>query len=386
VTQKLSSSIKILGIIGSPRKGGNTELLVQKALESAAKVGGVETDLIRLCEKKIAPCVDCKACIRNKTLCIIEDDMQEIYLKLIEADGIIIGSPVYFGTVSAQLKTVMDRTLPLHPMYAPRCAETGLKNKIGAAITVGDGKFGGQEEALDTIRNFMLNHGMIVVSGIPPEGHWQACGTAAEPGKISDDKYALESARGIGLRVANTAKNMKLAFHATEEVTRWMASSLAAAVAPILEKYGEDAKKVLRKAYYDLGSMYARYLLDEFKPKERSLKTRGQLASRLFLPFEFGGQKIERIELTKNRYVCRVHRCLWVEGFSRVVKERKTLCDLCGLQSYIDYGFAETVNKRMKYSKYDWGLAKGEPYCEFIIKYRHDNAGVRRSRRSNSGS
>ena len=98
---------KVLGISGSPRRDGNTELLLKEFLRGA-RVSGHETELFILNEFKISPCTSCGSCQKNGQ-CIIDDDMQSMYNKLLEADYIVFASPIYFGGVSAQLKSFIDR-------------------------------------------------------------------------------------------------------------------------------------------------------------------------------------------------------------------------------------------------------------------------------------
>jgi len=100
--------MKILGIVCSPRKGGNTEILVEEALQAARKAGA-ETELVLVADKNISPCDACGACSEDG-ICKTDDDMQPIYQQLESADGIIFGTPVYFINVSAQAKAVIDRT------------------------------------------------------------------------------------------------------------------------------------------------------------------------------------------------------------------------------------------------------------------------------------
>jgi multimeric flavodoxin WrbA len=125
----------VLGIAGSPVKNGNTEILIKGAL-NAAKKERVDTEFVSLANKKIEPCnlQTCKdACGKGKE-CPIKDDAKNIINKMINADAVIIGSPVYFRTVSAQLKVLMDRT---RMVYYP---ERRMENKLGGAIAVGEGR------------------------------------------------------------------------------------------------------------------------------------------------------------------------------------------------------------------------------------------------------
>ncbi|MDO9097889.1 MAG: flavodoxin family protein [Candidatus Methanoperedens sp.] len=107
--------MKILGISGSPRAKGNTDILVQEALRAASGMGA-KTEFIALSGKKIKPCIGCGTCYtgNSKGICVIkDDDIPRIYEAMKEADGIIVGSPVYFLSVTAQLKALFDRSVIL---------------------------------------------------------------------------------------------------------------------------------------------------------------------------------------------------------------------------------------------------------------------------------
>src|SRR4030067_3715719 len=99
--------MKALGIVGSPRKGGNTELLMKHTLRVISEEG-IETELLSLAGKHIRPCTACMACRKEET-CSIDDDVFPIYLKMKEADAIIIGSPVYFQGPSGLVRAFMER-------------------------------------------------------------------------------------------------------------------------------------------------------------------------------------------------------------------------------------------------------------------------------------
>jgi multimeric flavodoxin WrbA len=94
--------MKVLGVVCSPRKGGNTEVMVQEAL-AGAQACGAETELVTVWDKDIKPCDGCLSCEKTGA-CHIKDDVQEIYARLLEADGIVWGTPVYFFSVTAQAK------------------------------------------------------------------------------------------------------------------------------------------------------------------------------------------------------------------------------------------------------------------------------------------
>lgn len=149
------NEMKIVGISGSPNLNGNNSKMIDRSLE-LAKGRGFEVHKISLASASISPCTDCHVCKKRKT-CSIDDDMTEINEILESADGIIVSSPVFFGTLSAQLKIMFDRTLPL------RRNNFLLKNKVGAALAVGATRNGGQEYTIWSIHAWMHIHGMIVV-------------------------------------------------------------------------------------------------------------------------------------------------------------------------------------------------------------------------------
>jgi len=129
----------ILGLVGSPRKGGNTEQLMERVL-AAAREAGAETKLFTVAGRTIAPCTACDACLNNPDeFCAIEDAMAELYPLMEWADAIVFGSPVYMGTMTAQLKAVFDRSRPLWRKPG------GLLQKAAAAVVVGEGQGRGHD-------------------------------------------------------------------------------------------------------------------------------------------------------------------------------------------------------------------------------------------------
>lgn len=171
--------MKILGIMGSPRKGGNTEILLDAALEKARE-NGVSTFKISLRTKKIVPCNGCLKCTRTGK-CVIKDDMQEIYGKMVESDGIIWATPVYFWSMYGQTKVVMDRT------YSLLFPKLQLANKIGGLILVAANR-GCMNTANIFHMYFNYNHMFFA------EFAW---GYAREKGEIKKDKLALNMVNGM---------------------------------------------------------------------------------------------------------------------------------------------------------------------------------------------
>jgi multimeric flavodoxin WrbA len=181
--------MKVLGITCSPRKGGNTEILVKEAL-TGAREAGADVELLRIREMDLAPCDGCMTCHQSGE-CGIKDDMQHIYEKILAADGIIIGSPVYFWSISSQAKALMDRT------YALRYPHHKLRNKVGGAL-VATGRRG-SVNALSAINNFFLGHDMVV-AGLGISGY------GTNKGEVKQDKRAMEGAKSLGKQIVQLTK------------------------------------------------------------------------------------------------------------------------------------------------------------------------------------
>lgn len=154
-------SIRLLGISGSPRDGA-TAFAVRTALAFAESLGDVETEFISLRGKEIEFCIHCDYCVRKKQGCVFKDDVVEMYPSLEAADAWLLGTPVYQGTLSGQLKAVLDRCRAV----VARDIDV-FKDKLGAAIAVGGDRLGGQEPAIMAIHAFYLANKMIPVSGGP---------------------------------------------------------------------------------------------------------------------------------------------------------------------------------------------------------------------------
>ncbi|ACX72059.1 NADPH-dependent FMN reductase [Methanocaldococcus vulcanius M7] len=189
--------MKVIGISGSPRPEGNTTLLVKEALK-VIENEGIDVEFISLANKELNPCIGCNLC-KEEGKCPIIDDVEEILEKMKEADGIILGSPVYFGGVSAQLKMLMDRSRPLRIGFQ-------LKNKVGGAIAVGASRNGGQETTIQQIHNFFLIHASIVVGDSDPTAHYGGTGVGKSPEDCKNDTIGLETARNLGKKVAEVVK------------------------------------------------------------------------------------------------------------------------------------------------------------------------------------
>ena len=186
--------MKVLGIFGSPRRGGNTELLLEEALKGAEKEGA-KVERISLSDFTITPCKECHGC-DNTGNCVILDDMEKIYPKLLETDVLILASPIFFYGVTAWAKALIDRSQALwarkYLIKDPTLGKEGKKRK-GFFISVGATK--GQkvfEGAILTVKYFfdVLNAeyvGELLYRGVEAKGdilkHPEALQQAFEAGR-----------------------------------------------------------------------------------------------------------------------------------------------------------------------------------------------------------
>jgi len=156
--------MKALAINGSHRKGKNTAILL-KAVLSELEKGGIETELIELSDFRIESCRACNKCLFKPECSIKDDDMATIAQKMIEADVIIMGSPVYNGNVTSKLKTLLDRTRWMH------MTKEMLAGKLGAVVTVAGLRNGGQELANEILERFLASRQIEVVHPRDPDGN-----------------------------------------------------------------------------------------------------------------------------------------------------------------------------------------------------------------------
>lgn len=194
--------MKILGISGSPRKEGNTSVLVKRALEICNEKGA-ETEFISLADKKILYCDYCDFCIpKNNFQCPKKDDVPEILESMKSADSIIIGSPTYFSSVSGKLKSLFDRTLPL------RRNGFQLSGRVGGAISVGGSRNGGQEFVIREIQNWMLLQEMVVVAD-KKTAHFGGIAVGRKLGEVLNDNTGIETVENLAANVFEITSRMK---------------------------------------------------------------------------------------------------------------------------------------------------------------------------------
>lgn len=174
--------MKAIAICGSPRKGGNTQILLTRCLENL-KRSGIDVELVSLLDKTVKPCVACGMCGQRKdgTCSIKDDDFHKIFDSMVKADIIIVGSPVYFGSATPQTMALLDRV-----GYVSRSSGNLLSRKIGGPIVVA--RRAGQNFTYAQLMYWFMINDMVV----PGSSYWNvAFGRAA--GEVEDDEEALNT-------------------------------------------------------------------------------------------------------------------------------------------------------------------------------------------------
>ena len=189
--------MKVLAINGSARKDGNTAIMIRRALEELEKEG-IDTELIQLAGKTIHGCKACKKCFKNKdNRCVFDkDDFNDCLEKMIEADGIILGSPTYFTDVTAEMKGLIDRA-----GFVSFANGRFFRRKTGAAVVAV--RRAGSIHVFDTINHFFFISEMMV----PGSRYWNM-GIGMEKGDVEKDKEGLETMEVLGVNMAWMMKKL----------------------------------------------------------------------------------------------------------------------------------------------------------------------------------
>ena len=183
--------MKVTAFNGSPRADGNTALLLRAALTPIAKAG-IETELVQVGGRPVRGCSACLQCAetQNQRCAIEEDDLNDWLAKMIESDGILLGSPTYFTSVSSEMKALIDRA-----GFVARVNGNLFSRKVGAAVVAQ--RRGGATHAVDTINHLFLMSRMIV----PGSTYWNF-GVGLEPGSVAQDTEALANMQDLGESIA----------------------------------------------------------------------------------------------------------------------------------------------------------------------------------------
>ena len=187
--------MKVLAINSSARKDGNTALLIHTVFEELKKEG-IETEMVQLAGKVIEPCKACWACGGKKN-CVHKKDMfQEIYEKMVQADGILLGSPVYTANISANMQAFLERASVVADMNRK---ENLLRHKVGAAVTAA--RRGGALNALDAMNHFFMLQDMFIVGS----SYWPMA-YGRMPGEVKEDQEGIETMKNLGQNMAYLLK------------------------------------------------------------------------------------------------------------------------------------------------------------------------------------
>ena len=190
--------MKVVAFNGSAIKDGNTAMLIRRVLQ-VLEAEGIETELIQLAGEQIRGCDACRTCYTTKNKrCAIEDDNVNKYIqKMIEADGIILGSPVYFSMMPSELKALMDRAF-----YVARANSDMFKRKVGAAVVAV--RRAGGIPTFDAINHFFLISQMIV----PASSYWNI-GLGRKKGDVEGDEEGMKIMEDLGKNMAWLIKKLK---------------------------------------------------------------------------------------------------------------------------------------------------------------------------------
>ncbi len=190
--------MKVVAFNGSVRKEGNTAILLNLVLDEL-KAEGVETELYSLAGKPIQGCIACYKCFEKKNMrCNVEKDIvNECIQKMIEADGILLGSPTYFADVSAGMKALIER-----------CGMVGRANadlytrKVGAAVVAV--RRAGAINVFNSLNYFFTISGMI----IPGSSYWNI-GIGRQPGEVNNDAEGVQTMKNLGKNMAWLLKKVR---------------------------------------------------------------------------------------------------------------------------------------------------------------------------------
>jgi len=179
--------MRVIGFNGSPRKDGNTFILINYVLGELQKEG-IETELVQLSEKEIHGCIACYKCFENKDKrCAVKTDAANEYIeKIINADGIVLGSAVYFIDITPEMKALIDRA-----GFVSSANGRMYTNKVGA--TVAAFRRSGAMHAVDSMNHFLLSQQIFIVG--------RAVGVGREKGEAEKDEEGVQLSKSLGQRM-----------------------------------------------------------------------------------------------------------------------------------------------------------------------------------------
>lgn len=190
--------MKVIAFNGSAKKDGNTAILIKAVFEELKKEG-IETELIQLAGKPVHGCIACGKCFtaKNKRCAQTKDIVNECIEKMLDADGIILGSPVYFANLTPEIKALIDRS-----GFVAKANGNMFKRKIGAAIVAV--RRAGAIHVFDSLNHFFFISEMIV----PGSSYWNI-GVGREAGEVAKDEEGIQTMRVLGQNMAWLLKKIR---------------------------------------------------------------------------------------------------------------------------------------------------------------------------------
>jgi multimeric flavodoxin WrbA len=190
--------MKVVAFNGSARKDGNTASLLRRVLR-VLETEGLETKMIQLSGKHLSGCNACRTCYETRDKrCVIEDDPANTYIEMmLDSDGIILGSPVYFSMMTPEMKALIDRS-----GYVARANSDMFKRKVGAAVVAV--RRAGGIPTFDAINNFFLISQMIV----PGSSYWNI-GIGSKKGDVEKDEEGMKTMDDLGMNMAWLMKKLR---------------------------------------------------------------------------------------------------------------------------------------------------------------------------------
>jgi len=186
--------MKVVAFNGSPRKDGNTFIMINRVFQELQKEG-IETELVQLSASQIHGCIACYKCFENKDQrCAVKDDAANEYIeKILGAQGIVLGSPVYFMDVTPEMKCLIDRT-----GFVSSANGRMFKNKVGG--TVAAVRRSGGMHTIDSMNHFLLGQEIFIAG--------RALGIGKEKGEVEKDEEGMQLAKTLGQRMAVLLKKL----------------------------------------------------------------------------------------------------------------------------------------------------------------------------------
>lgn len=182
--------MRVIAFNGSPKKDGNTATAIRVVLEELEKEG-ISTEIIHIGNKSVRGCMACGGCAKNMNeRCVIEDDVNKMVQKMKEADGIILGSPVYYAAMSGTMKSFLDRAF-----YVAGRNNSMLRHKVGASVVAV--RRSGEVTTFNQLNNYFLISEMLM----PSSNYWNVT-HGATPGETVADTEGMQTMKVLGQNMA----------------------------------------------------------------------------------------------------------------------------------------------------------------------------------------